>query len=497
MSNYVLGVNLPGPKKAFTSEAAPVVGSSTIVPAFPIVLDADNMQQTIDGYIDCEVNTNTSQLIIQHTAALGTNELLNNYAYVSFPTPEVRLIVSNTSADADASSTLTVDRPFSTAPTDGHTVNIRLWEDFNIPRLFSSLNGFTEAYIDKDSSGNYEWTNAQNAYYTISEFKNKGGALFYAIAVQDSTVANDLVVRLGTGLTGNATFKARMLTTIADCVCMAKQPVLTIAASLSGANWATIDGAWSNYVNSRATDDTADDTLRDMFYVTDTPSASATAAATYRDTTLNSTNPRLVIDHGQYLVSSLTAGQNQAVSCAPARCATINRVSTTAPESYGHAFSGKNYTNIAIGGLVERDLSPANRNTLIKNGINPLITKPGQGAWFETELTQKFNASSTGSEPLEHLHVVIGRSKIWNMLQPILDSVISENNNDIVLQGLVSRIDSVMDTLKSQDVIFDYEVVDVTSASDLAALTARIELKVWFNSQIAFVELKLNAVIGG
>jgi hypothetical protein len=83
------------------------------------------------------------------------------------------------------------------------------------------------------------------------------------------------------------------------------------------------------------------------------------------------------------------------------------------------------------------------------------------------------------------------------MLQPVLSSVVSEPNTPVTRQGLVSRIDSIVGTLKAQGVIFNYTVSDATTTADIAAATCRIDLKVWFHREIDFVELKLTAAIGG
>ena len=438
MANYSVNTNLPGAKKVTVSETALVVGSSSKVAAFVVSLDSNNMQQTIDGYITAEVNTDKSVVVIQHSAALAANQLVGNYVWVNFATPEVRLIVANTAAVAAADCTITVDRDFGTAVTATDSVNIRRWEDFKIPRVFTSLAEFAEVYIDKDASGNYEWALSENAFYTISEFKNHQGGVFIVIPVIEDTDADVMEGRLGTELTTDATFKARMLSLSPqpDLFCCPKQPKMS--ASLSAANWAAVDTAHAAYILSRATDDTADDSLRAMQLVVDTPVASTAAALTYRNTTWGSTYNKAVLDHGQYLVSSITRGKQQAVNCSPARCATINRISNVAPNSYGHAFKGKKYSQVVIMGLVERDLSPTDRILLISNGINPLITKPALGAWFESQVTQAHNAADVGADADEHLHVMIGSN---TFIGPglILRENVEENKFCYLKQSVIVR----------------------------------------------------------
>lgn len=498
MANYSINSNLPGAKKVLTSEPAAVVGSSTIIPMFVVALAPAYMQQTIDGYLDAGANTDALTVVVTHTVALKANELVGSFVYAVLASTggsqEAREIVSNTAANANSPTTITVSRPFTTAVTTGYDVNIRRWEDFNVPRLFTSFQQFAETFLDKDSAGDYVWTGSENAYYTISEFKAHGGSLFYVLPVISSATAGDMVGHLAP--TTNATFLAKFmqLSPRPEIVCCPKQPKMQ--ASLTASNWASVDTAWNTLLRSVAGDDTVDDELWDMFYVTDTPSAVTSAAATYRSSDLNTTSERVALYHGQYMASSLTKGQRQSVALSPAACGLINYVAVAAPESWGHAVEGSNYTQVSTLGMVE-EVTQANRLTLASNGINALITKPGRGSWLESGYTQAKSTSDVGADPIEHLSVIIGRAKIWNSLQPILSSVVAEPNTSVVRAGVKSRIESVMNQYKSQGMIAAFLCEDVTSTVDVNSGTARFELRVVFNREIDFIELKLSAAIGG
>lgn len=497
MANYSR-IDTPGPKKSFLSESVPVVGSSTQIPHFTCPVDAAYMQETIDGYVLCDTNTDTSK--VYFTDAVNTytlNQLVGNYAYVTFPVPEVRLILSNTATDVSDQVILTVDRPFSSAPTDGHSVSVRLWEDFNLPKLFSSLNQFTENYLSKTAAGSIDWNDSKSVYYTINEFIEKGGVYFYITPVISDSDASVMEERLGVGVTQDADWKARMLNSspAPTIFCVPKQDCLE--ATLSASNWAVVDAAWVSYIETRATNNTEDPLLREHIYIAGTPSSSTAAAVIYRTTTWAATAERALLYHGKYTVPSLTRGTTQVVDPAPAICGIINRISTTAPNSWGHALWGENFSKLNVVSMVEVNQSPSDRSTLRTNGINPIFTTKGRGTWVESQYTQNANSGSTGSEPLDFGSVVLGRAMIWNQAQPILASVIAEPNTNIARTGLKNRIDTMMSNLVRQNFIFRYDLSENSSPTDITSGIVRLELKVYFFKEIDHVELKLTATLGG
>lgn len=496
MALYSINGNLPGAKKVFTSEQVGVPGSSNFVPMFVVPLDPSNMQETFtDGYVALTSNTDSSKTTIRFNAPqdLTANQLAGQYAWVSFPTPEARLIQSNTSADTGNACTITVTKPYSTAPDVGHSLTVRRWEDFNLPSFHGTALEFAEKYIAKDSAGNFQWTNQTAAWYTLNEYKNNGGSFFYVLPVIYSTDADVLASRLAPTTDSVFTTRMAMINNV-DLICVPKQPSLT--ADLSGTQWATVDSAWTTYIVNRATDDSVDDDLREMFYVADSHTAVTATSESYRTSDWNPTSERAGLWHGHYNVNDVVnKGRLTQVSLGPAVCGVINRISTGAPQSYGHAFEARNFAQVANLGLVE-DLTISNRLSLIRNGINPLISKPGQGSWIESQTTMAKSSADTGGDPIEHLHVVLGRGKIWNSLQPILTSVVGEPNNPTTRQALLARVDSVMSTLLIQGIIAAYTLADVTSDNDVVSGTGRVELRVVFNREIDFVELKLEAALG-
>lgn len=495
MANYSINANLPGVKKLFTSEQAAVVGSSTLIPMLVVALHPDYMQDTLDGYVVCETNTSTTSVVFTTPSDLKANELAGEYVFVSFPTPEVRQISANTGADAGSSVTVTVSKPYSAAPSDGHSANIRRWEDFKLPSLHSSLQGFAEKYIAKNSAGQYQWTYNANAYYTVNEAIANGSTIFYVCPVAASAdSASELVENLNPTSASAFTTRMLQLSPQPDLICVPKQPSHLVSPSAS--QWATVDAAWTSYVVSRATNDSSDDQLREMVYVADSATAVSATSVTYRTSDWNPTSERATLVHGHYNVSDLlNKGSVTQVSLGPAVCGMINRISTGVPESYGHAFEGRNFSQIANLGLVE-DITLASRLTLQSNGVNPLISKPGQGSWMESQYTMAKSSSDVGADPLEHLHVVVGRAKIWNTLQPVMESVLAEPNNPVVRQGVLSRMDAILGGLLAQGIIAAYSLVDVTSDLDVTSGTARFELRVVFNREIDFIELKLTAAVG-
>jgi len=495
---YSVNSNLPGVKSVFTSEEVAPTSSSTIIPMFPVAINNTYAQST--ATVSGVANTALDVVAFTASANLAANEYAGQFVEVDFATPEVRTVSQHAATVSGATCTMYMSRPFTQAcDADNTSIDIRTWEGYNIPKLYSSVNSFAEEHLEKNAAGTPNWTGSEAAYYTLSEFKANGGTLFYACPVKLVTATDTgsgLAAKLGATLTADTTFLAKMLSISPqpDLICISKQPSLYVLPAAS--DWAACDGAWNTYVASRSSDDTVDDSLRLITYISDTPTAVASTAVTYRATTLNSSTEKMSLYHGQYMTNSLTRGRLQAVNIASAICGLINRTSTSAPESFGHAFDGKNYMSLFNLGMVEQGLTPADRLTLISNGINPLISKPAQGSWIESQFTQKKNTSSVAADPIESLHVVIGRAKIWNGLQPILNSIISEPNVSSARSALIGRVDSYMSQVETAQIITGYTLSDVTSSADAQTGVVRFELSVAFAREVDFVELKLNASFG-
>jgi len=500
MPFYDINTNLPGVKKVMRSEPAAVVSSSTLLSVFAVALDPAQMRDTTDGYEACQSNTDTSAVVILASEAVNANEWAGQWVWVGsgqFSTPEVRQIVSHPSAALSASLTLTVDLPFSVAPTSGESANVRPWEDFLIPSFHSGVNDFASKFIGVDASGNLDWTNCENAFYTIVSHKANGGAGFYVVPVplQNGASATDLTEQF-VNVWSNSVFKSRMLQLSPQphVLCVPKQPSLPVSLSVS--QWASVDSAMISYATSRATDDTADTRLREMFCVLDAPTSVLATNVTYRTTTLNATSERAEMVMAQYLRSSQTPGSVQVVAGSPARCGIINRVSVSAPESWGHAMEGANYTQVSDCLKLVSDLSPTDQLTAIANAIDPLVSLPGEGFWFEEANTQAKSPSDVGADPLEYSHIAIGRAQVWNTLQRILAAAVSEPNNAVVRSGLLARIDSVMRQMAAKGLVAAFQSADVTSDEDVGSGTARFELAVEFNGAMRFIELTLSAAVG-
>lgn len=494
MALYDINANLPGGKKVFSSEVVAPQGSSTFIHLVQIVLDPDLMQDSLDGYVVCKTNTSTTTVKFDAPTAVKANELRNQYVMVNFASPEVKQIVSNTAAaSAGDEVTLTVSKPFSSAPTEGNSANVRLWEDWYKPFLATSLDEVADRFIEKDSSGKHQWTGQHAAFQTLKALFNNGARFIWVVPIERHGSADDLAAALSPTYTTDLQNNLLALSPQPDIVVMPKHPILTAGddSVLDSTNWATVDNAWISYVNNRATSESTDELLREMVYVTDTGSASTSSATTYVGTTVNTTNERVIWVHGQYIVPSVTAGQVEIISPACAAAAKINYISTTAKESFGHAMYGPMSAVNGSLGLVE-DLTQSNRITLRSYGINPFVVKPN-GTWLESQFTAAKSTSDSGLDPVEHLHIVLGRGKIWNTLQPILASMVSEQNTAVNRAAVEAQIRGYLDGLKSQSIIEDYVLSDVTSASDRATGTVRFELQPYFIGAVDYVELKLTA----
>lgn len=494
MALYSVNKDLPGAKKVTISEPVAVVASSSFTPLIVLPLDPGNMQSHFDGYVTLSANTSTTQAVFSAPVAVADGELAGQYLWVS-GLSEVRQITGNSAADALASCTVTVSIAFSSAPTGG-TADVRLWENWSLPSLHTSLSDFASKFINTDASGDFVWTNQINALEAIQEYKNAGGGLFYVLPVPTST---DSTAELSGNLESvwtDSTFTTRALLVSPqfDLIVVPKSPSLPV--TLSGTEWASVDTAVATYITNRATDSTADDDLRELRYVADSHTGANASSITYKDTTWAPTSFRVGFWHGQYLISDFqNRGQLKATSLGPAVAGLINRVSNSAPQSYGHAVEGRNYTQLVNRGLVE-DLTPANRLSLMSGGINPLITKPALGSWLESSWTVKKTSSTRGEDPLERLQVSLTQAKIWNQAVNVLNSVVAEPNVPVVRGSVVSRLTSQLSALLQQQIIVDYTVSDVTTDSDVNSGTARFELSFKSAPEIDFVELKLVAQLG-
>jgi hypothetical protein len=489
-ANFSINSNLPGAYVTFTSEPAVTVGSSTIIPVLVLALDSAYMQET-QASAACQANTSTSTVILPATAAIAAGEWAGLYVYLG-TAQQARQITNNTAAIAGANTTLTVSIPFSVAPTTAETAVIRRWEKLHLPSLHSSITDFAEKFIKRNAAGQFDWSNAgEAAYHTINEFKKNGGTLFYALPVEHDSVSE-------LAPTSDELFVSRMLSISPqpELVVLSKQPSMLVSGEIiSSDDYATVDEAWLTYIDGRAEDATIDDEEHQLFLVTDTPTASSSAAVTYKTTTLNEDNERYGLWHGQYVVpgSPDVAGRTSVVNAAPATAGLINRVSLQAPESFGHAVEGRNYTQLSGAGSLVEELTVAGRLSLESNGINPIVSKPGKGTYIESSYTGAKSSSDTGSDPFEFLHVVITRHKIWHLVQPILSSIQAEPNTAIVRAGVLALIGAQMRQLKTQGIIADYRLADSTTSADITSGIARFELSFQGNREIDFISLTLSA----
>ena len=495
MALYNRNSDLPGAKKILSSEAVAPQGSSNMIHLVQVAMDSANMQDTFDAYIECNVNTSTNNVKFTATADISANELAGQWAYVSFPTPEVRLIRSNDAALTAAECTVVVETPFSVAPSTGPLVNIRRWEDYHAPSFHGSVNEFLEKFVAKDTAGKFVLTNIHAAYHTLDSLFKNGARYAWVIPVPRGDSADDLVAALDPEFSADLVADLLALSPQPDIIASPKHPILTAGddSVLDSAQWATVDAAWIAYVDGRATNSSNDESRRELVYVTDTGSASSSAAVTYVGTTVATTSERVFWVHGQYVTQGVTAGSVEILGPATAAAGVVNRVSNTAKESFGHAVFGERYTQLSGSlGLVEK-ITQANRLSLRQNGVNPFITKVGRGTYLESQYTGASSSVDSGLDPVEHLHVVVGRAKIWNTMQPVMESVIGEQNTAINRASVLTQIAGYMDNLVSQSIISGYDLADVTTSSDAQTGVARFELKALFVGAIEYVELKLVA----
>jgi hypothetical protein len=494
MALYNVNTNLPGSKIIYTSESAVAAGTSARIPIIVCPVDPLYMQDTIDGYVQADASCTTTQILFTTPDDVNAGEYAGLYVYSS-NLDEARLIDTNTAATAGNQITLYLARPFTSAPSQYDSLNIRRWEKLYVPVLMSTLEEFAEKFIGKDTSGNYTWTNSEAAFDSILVFKASGGGFFYALPVEVNDTMGSAEAASNMSATTNSDFTAYFdsISPIQSAIVLSKQPSLPI--TIESSDWATADAAWQTFVKNRATLDTTDPRLPACTYITDTPSASSAAAVTYRDTTWNSSSEFSVLTHGLHnIADEINGGRTRQVNSACRFAGAANFVSNTLPESFGHAVSGK-YT--AQGGIksLSETLTAANRVLLQSNGINALVFKPGVGYVFESQWTQKATTATSAENPLEHFSIKTSRDTIWNAIKPILDDAIDEQNTQLRRQKIVSRISTLLDTYISQKIVLSYQVADVSTSTDISGGTMRFNVSVLFPVATKYVELTFNARI--
>jgi len=449
-------------------------------------------------------NTDPYTVVAVLSTAISTNQWVGKYAkVVSGSVTNSLLIVANTSGSAGEAVTVTVDSQFSTAPAISGALTVRNWKDFNEVELFSSVGAVADKFMGRNTAGGFNWTGgtdgSENVFYSLSELKAAGASLFYVLPVANQASAAALATNLAP--TGETAFLASMrgLSPQPDVIVCPKQDY---GVAMSTTNWQSVDNAWKTFITSWATDDTVNPQLTEILYVTDAGDVASTSAAiAYRTATTNyvgDTGARVNFVHGRYYIDSVAQrGARKDVAASVAYVGLMNRISTTALESFGHAFSGLNYAQVGtVLDMVEK-VTPANRISLQAAGINALIKVPGRGCYFENQFSQKKVSTSDGSDPYESWHVMVTRSKVKNTLQPIMDGITDEPNTQVNRARVVTGATRFLDALKRQKIIEDYEFADVTTGVDEGAGVARYECSVQSARQVEFVELKFTSVFAG
>lgn len=496
MATYSVNSSIKGAKFVLTSEKAASMGSSGLIPLVVCPLDRAKLQSTMAS-LACDANTDEMTVILKPTSAVKLNEWAGQYvAVLSGTTTESLLILKNSAAASGSALTITVDKQFSFIPTTSHTAEIRRWKELNYPVLYSSLATFANDFMSKNAVGETEWSGSvgsQATYHTLDELKKHGASLFYVLPVSGALDAATMQANLAP--TGDSTFTTRLLEVSPqpDIVLCPKQD---LGVTMSSANWSAIDTAWKTFITNYAEDSTVNPDLREMLYVTDCGDVASTAGVSAYKTTSGFTGndaARVIFTSNRYYVPSLVKGARTVVASSPAFVGLMNKIATTAIESFGHAFCGQAFAQVSCLGVVE-NITPANLLTQVGVGVNPLVSNVNKGTYFYSQFTQKKASTSDGSDPLEHLHVIVTRLKVKNTVQPILDSITDEPNTDIVRAKVVSQVTQFLDTLKNQSIIEDFQFTDVTTDVDETSGIARFELSLMSARSIDFIELKLCSV---
>jgi hypothetical protein len=502
MATYNVNSNLPGAFK--TTDVIPVVSvpASVFLPVIPVLMDPEYMQKDFDGYADGYLltgNGSTATSIKFGSAVLiGVNELAGHYIAIRIGGVwESQLIASNNAVTGVGNlCTVITDRPFSTAPSAGLPAIVRLWQDWFYPTLISSSNEFASIYLDVDSSGNSIWTNIGHVFQTLQRTFVGGTPRCWVYPVPIDSASNDQTVA-NLAVTTNEVLKTNLLALAPqpDIFLFAKMPSILVAATaLTSAQYATIDNDIISYCKSRATNSSEDELLREIIYITDTPTDSVSGAITYRTSTLNTVEERVALFHGEYLVTGLAAGTKDIVSPAAEVTGIVNFISSNSDISFGHAIQGERFAQLGSNfGLRNLSLSQANRLQLETNGINSFTGAKGRGTWIESQWTQKKSSATTGSLATEFLHVLLTRAKIWNAAQPVLFSLVGEPNSTSNRLIVDSRLRSMLDTMVANGQIANYIIKDKTTSADILAKTAKWELQFMSTVPALFVELKLVA----
>lgn len=417
-----------------------------------VALDSGSLQSSAPNLIT-GVSSDLNKVWVKADAAYELNEFAGQYAVVtSGSVSAVVSVVGNTAAASGAYATFTLDSDLSAAVAASGTVTIRQWEQLNKPVAYTTVNQFASQWLARNAAGEFNWSGSfcgsQNAFYSLNELKNNGAGVFYVLPVNNSNNSASLAANLAP--TATTVFLDTMATLVPqpDVIVCPKQD---FGISVSAATWATVDSAWKTFVTSWATDDTVNPALTEILYVTDCGDvASSTSAITYRGTTTNYSGDgaaRVAFTHGKYYVPSLVRGERKQVASSVAYAALMNKIANESEQSYGHAFCGKNLSQVGSALDAVEKISIANRITLAANGINALVKDMPGGMYFYTQFTQKKVTTTDGSDPYENVHVIVTRQKIKNFMVPILDSLRDEPNTSIKRSSVVVQATTFLDGL--------------------------------------------------
>ena len=130
----------------------------------------------------------------------------------------------------------------------------------------------------------------------------------------------------------------------------------------------------------------------------------------------------------------------------------------------------------AINGAIslEQSLGASDQTNLLNNGVSPVISFPGRGAYFMGNSTGAASAGSTASRANTHIVGILNYIKAE--VKNIAYDYMFEPNTDGNRTQFVSRANSLMDTVKSSGSITAYSVICNASNNTGITFTADIAI---------------------
>lgn len=483
---------IPGVTVNYTTTSAISQGSSASVPLLLVIVDTAHRQDSLDGYVLADTNTYTNKAVFTSPADVKADQYRGEYLFVS-GLNEHRLIDANTQASAGDQVTVTVSRPFSSAPTAGQSMNVRKWTKSYNPQAYTTLDEFSNDWLDTDeTTGEPIWTGSKHALAVITAAKEEGTQRFWAMVVDADTTSSALQSNLM--CSANTDFVTWWESQAFPPTCIGVSHT-QMPVNLSSSEWGSVVDHWETFVRTRATDSTVDSMMPGCYVVTDTVSTTDGAITWKTSTLTNEISPWVSVCHNYGNIDDpLNPGTTMEVNAAPFYIGQANRIITNTDAAFGHNLCGRRGRLLSVKSLSE-DLTETDQENLGDNGINAMVNDRTYGIIFQNEWTCKKTTSTAGQNAEEHMHIMWSRNDIKNNLHKIIQDLRDEQGTVLNRGSVLAKCDLLLDNYVRRKILKSYKSRDATSSSDESLGHAKFNFDLLFPVGVKQINITINSRI--